>query len=185
MKRHNPNFALLSNEEITKKLSKCTPSKSSGAVTILLQRPEQQQDFGHIAMVVHDSHDLHLPDDHDTTHYVSFSPDKASMGPMLTGTKAKYDGFGTKLKGVTHVLTLYKVDTEAVLKKWDWLKKSGQMYDLVNWNCARAVVTVFNAGYPECMAMESALWTPEAAFEYLKQVCTYLHLRSRRQSGWR
>jgi len=89
---------------------------------------------------------------------------------MLTGTKAKHDGFGTNVKGVTHVLTLYNVNTEAVLRKWDRVKKRGQMYDLVNWNCARAVLNVINEGYANCAVPESALWTPESAFDYLKQM---------------
>ena len=170
MRRHNPHFKSLSKEAIDEQIVKCVPTESPGAVTILLSKPDQTHDFGHLAMVVHDDHNLRLPDDHNTTHYVSFSPEKASMGPMLTGTKSHHGGFGTNVKGVTHVLTLYNIDTDAVLKKWDSLKKSGQMYDLINWNCARAVVNVFNAGYTNCVVPKHALWTPESLFDYLKQV---------------
>ena len=92
------------------------------------------------------------------------------MGQLLNGTQSHHGGFGTHAKDVADVLTLYNVDTDAVLKKWDSLKKSGQMYDLINWNCARAVIDVFDAGYPNCVVQNSPLWTPESAFDYLKQV---------------
>ena len=173
MRRHNPHFKSLSKEAIDEQIVKCVPTESPGAVTILLSKPDQTHDFGHLAMVVHDDHNLRLPDDHNTTHYVSFSPEKASMGPMLTGTKSHHGGFGTNVKGVTHVLTLYNIDTDAVLKKWDSLKKSGRMYDLMDSNCARAVIDVFHAGYPNCVEPHSLLWTPESAFGYLKKVCKH------------
>lgn len=137
---------------------------------MLFMKSDQTHDLGHLSMVIHDDHDLRLPDDHNTTDYVSFSPKKSMMGPLLTGTESNHDGFGTNLKDVSEVLTLYNVDTAAMLKKWDNLKKSGQMYDLLDWNCARGAIEVFNAGYPNCVVPEAPLWTPESAFQYIKQL---------------
>ena len=173
MQNHNPHFKPLSTEEIEENAAKCVPTESAGALTILLAKSDETHDFGHLTMVVHDDDSLRLPDDHNTTHYVSFEPEKSSMGPMLTGTKSENGGFGTRVKDVTDVLTLYNIDTDAVLKKWDSLKKSGRMYDLMNSNCARMVIDVFNAGNPNCAVPNRLLWTPESAFDYLKQVCKH------------
>merc|ERR1712224_946152 len=90
----------------------------------------------------------------------------------LTGSKAEYNGFGRGLKEVTSVITLYNADTNAMVKEWDILKKSGQMYDLVNWNCARAVMEVLRSGFPDCNFPVHQLMEPSTAFGYVEKAKT-------------
>ena len=171
MYKYNPHFVPPNTS-----IADCTATKTSGAVTILLSK-DRAATLGHIAVIVHDDHDLALPSDLDTTRYMSFWPGIDATGPMLTGTKARYAGFGTDLENVTEVVTLYNVDTDSVLKKWDNIKKSAQMFDAVEWNCARTAIEVLNAGHPNCLVDPDCLWTPKTAFEHIKKVHKHLDVK--------
>ena len=107
--------------------------------------------------------------DLDTKHYVSFDPD-GSMSSAITGSRAQYVGFGKHLKAVTKATTLYNADTDAMVKAWESIKKSGQMYDLVEWNCARVVMEVLRSGFPDCNFPIHKLMEPSTAFGYIEQV---------------
>lgn len=142
-----------------------------GAVTVLFTAPEKtvtRRTFGHIAMVIHnDRVNLDLPDEMDTTNFLSWSNQGNTVGAMITGTKALHVGFGVELQNVTNTVTLYNVDTAAMLQKWNSVKTSGQMFDLMDWNCARTLFEVLNEGYTGCQIPEDELWTPERAFSMI------------------
>ena len=149
---------------------KFTPKKSTGAATVLLTKPENAGSMGHIAMVIHKDHSLGLPEDHDTVHYVSFSNVGNTIGAMVTGTKAVHMGFGVELAAVTHSVTLYNADFDAMAKRWAKIKENNQMFDLMEWNCARMMLEVLQAGYPERDMPLQQLWTPERAYNFVELV---------------
>merc|ERR1719203_2273643 len=62
-----------------------------------------------------------------------------------------------------------------MLKEWDNTKTSNQMFDLMNWNCARTVLEVLQAGYPDCDMHLKQLWTPDRAMRYIKDVKRATH----------
>merc|ERR1719159_60573 len=99
----------------------CSPdTANTGAATILVNK--KTGTFGHMSMILHDNHDLALPEDEDDTNYVSFSNQGNTVGAMVTGTKATYVGFGHDLRDVTDVFTLYNVNTAAMKAKWKDIK---------------------------------------------------------------
>ena len=158
---NNPNYGI-------DNLFQCEATQSTGAVTVLLTARDQS--FGHLALVVHEDQNLFLPADLDTEHFVSFWPEANVTGAIITGTKAKYDGFGNKLKHVTQVTTLHNADTDAMIKKWQSIKDNNQMFDIIEWNCARTVMEVLREGYPSCDFPIHKLMTPDQAFAYIEQV---------------
>merc|ERR1711964_455935 len=52
-------------------------------------------------------------------------------------------------------------------KKWKAMKQSRQMFDLMEWNCARMMLEVLQAGYPDCAMPLDQLWTPERAYHFV------------------
>ena len=170
MERYNQNFHSLSKP--AEKAATCKVDKAkTGAATVILQKGrEGSGEFGHIAMVLHEDDDLILPQDWDTEHFVSFNNVGNTIGAMITGTKAAYDGFGKDLENMTHLATLYNVDTDAMKTKWKSIKGSGQMFDLMEWNCARTVLEVLKEGYTKCDFDFEILWTPSRAFDFIKEV---------------
>jgi len=166
MEKYNKNF-----KSFNETFDKFTPTKTTtGAVTVLLTKPNTKGSIGHIAMVMHKDHGLGLPDNHDNDHYVSFSNVGNTIGAMITGTKAVHVGFGTELAGVTKTITLYNADVPAMLTKWQALKQSRQMFDLLEWNCARIMLEVLQAGYPDSVMPRDQLWTPERAYDFVVHV---------------
>ena len=93
-----------------------------------------------------------------------------TVGVMITGTKAYHVGFGRDLGNVDKTITIYNVDAKKVLEAWDLTKTSNQMFDLMNWNCARTVLEALQKGYPDCDMHLKQLWTPTRAFEYIQDV---------------
>jgi len=166
MEKYNPNFKAFDE----KSFDKFTPKQSAGAATVLLTKPDKTGTLGHIAMVIHKDHSLDLPEDHDTEHYVSFSNVGNTIGAMVTGTKAVHMGFGVELAAVTHSVTLYNADFDAMAKRWENIKQNKQMFDLMEWNCARIMLEVLQAGYPERDMPLAQLWTPERAYNFVKLV---------------
>jgi len=166
MEKYNPNFKAFDE----KSFKKFTPKKSAGALTVLLTKPDKTGTLGHIAMVIHKDHSLDLPEDHDTEHYVSFSNVGNTIGAMVTGTKAVHMGFGVELAAVTHTITLYNADFDAMEKRWKGIKDSKQMFDLMKFNCARMMLAVLKAGYPNCDIPLEDLWTPERAYNFIELV---------------
>ena len=166
MEKYNPHFKAFDDKNFTK----FTPEKSAGAATVLLTKPDKTGTLGHIAMVIHKDHSLDLPEDHDTVHYVSFSNVGNTIGAMVTGTKAVHMGFGVELAGVTKSVTLYNADVDAMATKWEKIKQSKQMFDLMQWNCARMMLEVLQAGYPERDMPLQQLWTPERAYNFVELV---------------
>ena len=172
MEQYNPNF-----QPVVESVADCENKENTGAVTVLLTKPLMNGTFGHVAMVLHEDHSLALPEGLDDTHYVSFSNHRDTVGVMITGTKADHVGFGHDLKGVTETVTLYNADVEAMMTKWDDIKNSGQMFDLLEWNCARVALEVLNEGYPDCVvALEDQLWTPTNMFRHVNGVCVLLYI---------
>lgn len=166
MEKYNPNFKAFDENSF----DKFTPKQSAGALTVLLTKPDKTGTLGHIAMVIHKDHSLDLPEDHDTEHYVSFSNVGNTIGAMVTGTKAVHMGFGVELAAVTHSVTLYNADFDAMAKRWENIKQNKQMFDLMEWNCARIMLEVLQAGYPERDMPLAQLWTPERAYNFVKLV---------------
>ena len=166
MERHNPNFKAFDKNSV----AKFTPTQRRGTATVLLTKPDKNGTLGHIAMVIHEDQSLELPEDHDTEHYVSFSNLGNTIGAMVTGTKAVYMGFGVELAEITKSITLYNADFNAMEKKWKEIKQSKQMFDLMKWNCARMMLEVLQAGYPEVSMPLDQLWTPERAYNYVDLV---------------
>jgi len=171
MEAYNPNF-----KTFNKQIKKCTPKKTNGAVTVLLTSPPKRGAIGHIAMVMHKDHELGLPEDHNNDEYVSFSNMGNTIGAMITGTKAVHVGFGKDLSQVSHTITLYNVDVDAMLTKWKAIKQSRQQFDLMKWNCGRAMLEVLKMGYPGCEQslddLDDQLWTPQRAYSLVEQLAT-------------
>jgi len=166
MEKYNPNFKAFD----TDSFKKFTPKKSTGAATVLLTKPDRTGTLGHIAMVIHKDQTLGLPEDHNTDHYVSFSNVGNTIGAMVTGTKAVHMGFGVELADVTKSITLYNADFDAMAKQWKKIKQNKQMFDLMKWNCARMMLEVLQAGYPERDMPLEQLWTPERAYDFVELV---------------
>ena len=171
MERHNEHF------KASQTLDRyCSAKPTSGAVTVLLAEPSDHGTFGHISMVLHESDKLELPKDLNNEHYVSFSNHLDAIGVMITGTKADHVKFGHDLNVVNKTLTLYNANIPAMLQKWQKIKDSKQLFDLLEWNCARTLLEILNEGYPDCQAplgdsnVSSQLWTPNSAFSYITQV---------------
>jgi len=165
----NPNF-----HAFQESVDNCAvDEESTGAVTVLLTEPvdtETRRSFGHIAMVLHeDPVSLALPDSHDQDNFVSWSNHGNTIGAMITGTKAVHVGFGQKLENVTHTITLYNADTQAMLEKWQDIRTNGQMFDLMEWNCARTLFEVLNEGYKKCQVPVDELWTPDRAYKLINE----------------
>merc|ERR1712176_438790 len=61
-------------------------------------------------------------------------------------------------------------DTNAVMKSWRKIQSSGQMFDMLEWNCARTALEVLNAGLSaSCrIPLEKKLWTPRRVEEYIQ-----------------
>lgn len=173
MEKYNPHFT-----PISQKVDSCKTTQKSegylGAVTLLHTAPKSSGAFGHVALLLHDDNKLTpLPEDNDKKDYVSFSSLRNTVGVMITGTKADHIGFGFDLEGVTDTVTLYNADVPAMMTRWENIKGSGQMFDLLEWNCARTVMDVLNAGFPDCqvdLRGEKQLWTPKQAFQYAQAV---------------
>ena len=166
MERHNEHFKAASHA-----VDDCSATPTSGAVTVLLAEPSDRGTFGHISMVLHDNDKLDLPKDLNNEHYVSFSNHRDAIGVMITGTKADHVKFGHDLNVVNKTLTLYNANVTAMLKKWQKVKESGQMFDLLEWNCARTLLEILNEGYPDCqVSLGHQLWTPNNVFSYITQV---------------
>jgi len=171
MEAYNPHF-----QKAHQSVEGCKPKTNTGAVTVLLAEPQDDGTFGHFSMVVHEDDTLALPEDLDDKDYMSFSNHRDAVGVMITGTKAEHVKFGHDLKVVTKTLTLYNADTVAMKAKWEDLKNSGQMFDLLHWNCARTALEVLNAGYPECtVKLEDQLWTPANAWGYVNAMANVVN----------
>merc|ERR550514_1019108 len=98
-----------------------------------------------------------------------------TIGAMITGTKAVHVGFGEDLAKVTKSITLYNADVDAMKKKWTGIKQSRQMFDLMEWNCARTTLEVLKAGFPDCQSSFDhldQLWTPQRAYDFVKVVAS-------------
>ena len=146
--------------------SDCTTTAgNTGAVTLLLTEPKNVREFGHLAMVLHEDTKLELPEDLNNDHYVSFSNFGNTIGAIITGTRATYVGFGQDLGNVTQTKTLYNANIPSMLIKWEEVKKSGLMFDLLQHNCAHTALEILSAGYPGCQMELKQLWTPKQAFE--------------------
>lgn len=173
MKQKNANFK--QNREFLKDCDSVT--RTSDAVTVLLTtEPENRGSFGHLAMVVHrDDTLLDLPSGDDNHYYMSFSNYGNTIGAIITGTQATHVGFGRDLENVTKTKTLYNANIDLMLAKWEEIKKSGVMFDLLEKNCAYTVLEILSAGYPECDMNFHQLWTPETAFKRVVEVCYTSH----------
>jgi len=127
-------------------------------------------------MMLHDNDKLQLPDDLDNKHYVSFSNHLDAIGVMITGTKAEHVKFGHDLNVVNKTLTLYNANVPAMMAKWEKIKSNRQLFDLLEWNCARTLLEVLNEGYPDCQAplgdsnVSAQLWTPNSAYGYITKM---------------
>ena len=139
MEKYNEHF-----KEFDHSVSTCKIDRTNnGAATLLLTSPNTNGTFGHLAMVVHEDvtkPPFTLPQNDDKKRYVSFTNMRHTVGVMITGTKAYHVGFGRDLENVDKTLTIYNVDAKKVLEAWDLTKTSNQMFDLMNWNCARTVL---------------------------------------------
>jgi len=175
MEKYNDHF-----KQFDHSVSKCKIDRNNnnGAATLLLTSPDNNGTFGHLAMIVHEDvtkPTFTLPKNDDKKHYVSFTNMRHTVGVMITGTKARHVGFGRDLENVDKTLTIYNLDAKKMLKAWDLTKTSNQMFDLMNWNCARTVLEVLQAGYPDCDMHLKQLWTPERAFGYIQDVKKATH----------
>lgn len=166
MEQYNPNF-----QQFSENIDGCAKTSKTGAVTVLFSRPQRTGAFGHIAMVIHnDTAKLSLPSDLDTEYYVSFNNYGKTMGAVITGTKADHVKFGKDLAGVTDIVTLHNADVDKIKVKWQAIKDSRQMFDLMEWNCGRTLLEVLQAGFPTCKMPVEQLWTPWRTFQYIKHL---------------
>jgi len=175
MEEYNKHF-----KEFDHNVSTCEiDRKNNGAATLLLTEPNTNGTFGHLAMIVHEdvTKPQELPKDDDKKRYVSFTNMRRTVGVMITGTKARHVGFGRDLENVDKTVTVYNVDAKKVLEAWDLTKTSNQMFDLMNWNCARTVLEALQKGYPNCDMHLEQLWTPTRAFEFIQDVKKATHPR--------